>query len=298
MYRLRQIRQISLLNFRRWRRSPQVWLAFALGFIACYLLSAKVVEFAVYHDTVLQICEPFIWTFGDDTSIFLISLSLLLLFSDTPSLESDVPFMLVRTTRFRFVLGQIMYIVLSTVLFCLFILFSTTVLCMVNAYSADMWSETAAILGYSEIGEEIAVPAFVKVLEFSFPYECTLHIFALVLGYALLMAGIIFYFNLLRNKCGMVAGVIFSGFGVFLTPDVVSEWLNLPYEQYRIANIMFGWLSPLNHATYYMHNFGYDNLPRLWHSYVFFGVGSLLFFALSVIRIRRYSFNFTGTERG
>ncbi len=298
MYRLRQILQLALLNLRRWRRSPQVWLAFALGFVSCYLLSVKVVDFAVHHGTVLQICEPFIWTFGDATSIFLISLSLLLLFSDTPSMDSDVPFMLVRTTRLRFVLGQILYIVLSTVIFCLFVLLSTTVLCMVNAYSANMWSETAAILGYSEIGEEIAVPTFVKVLEFSFPYECTMHIFALMLGYALLMSGIIFYFNLLYNKCGMLAGVILSGFGLFLTPDVVSEWLKLSYEQYRIANILFGWLSPLNHATYYMHNFGYDNLPRLMHSYIFFGAGSLLFFVLSVIRIRRYSFNFSGTERG
>ncbi len=298
MYKLRQIKQLALLNFRRWRRSPQVWLAFALGFISCYLLSAKVVDFAVYHGTVLQICEPFIWTFGDATSIFLISLSLLLLFSDTPAMDSDVPFVLVRTTRLRFVLGQILFVVLSTLLFCLFILLSTTVLCMVNAYSADMWSETAAILGYSDIGEEIAVPAFVKVLEFSFPYGCTLHIFALMLGYALLMAGIIFYFNLLRGKCGMLAGVLLSSFGLFLTPDIVSEWLKLSGAQFRLANILFGWLSPLNHATYYMHNFGYDNLPRLWHSYIFFAVGSLLFFTLSIIKIKRYSFNFTGTERG
>ena len=57
-----------------------------------------------------------------------------------------------------------------------------------------------------------------------------------------------------------------------------------------------GWLSPLNHATYHMHNFGYDLLPRLWQTYAIFGALILLCFLLALRAIRKYSFNFTGTE--
>ena len=64
----------------------------------------------------------------------------------------------------------------------------------------------------------------------------------------------------------------------------------------KIANIIFGWISPLNHATYYMHNFGYDNLPKLYQSYIFFAVGSIVLFALSLWKIKRYQFSFTGTQ--
>ena len=297
MGRLRQILTIAGRNFGRWKRSPQIWLAFGLGFVACFLLSNKVVLFAAAHDTVLQLFEPFIWTFGDANSILLISLCLLLLFADLPNLGNEVPLFLVRTTRFCWMAGQIVYLMGATFVFTGFILVSTSLLAGLHAYTANLWSDTAAILGYSTIGESIAVPAFVKVLELTFPYPYTLHIFALTLGYSLVLSALIFFFNLLHNKLGMIAGVVFSGFGFFLTPQVISDWFHFSEYQKRMANILFGWLSPLNHATFYMHNFGYDNLPRLSASYLFFGGAALLIFALSFWRVRSYPFNFTGTER-
>lgn len=297
MGKLRQIRITAMVNFGRWRRSPQIWLAFGLGFVACFLLSGKAVDFAKAQGTVLQLFEPFIWTFGDANSILLVSLCLLLLFADLPNLDNEVPLFLVRTSRFCWMAGQLLYLVLATALFVGFILLSTCVLAGAHAYPADMWSNTAAILGYSSIGESIAIPAFVKVLELTFPYPCTLHIFGLVLGYSLVLSALIFFFNLLRGRLGMVAGVAFSGFGLFLTPQVISGWFHLSQDQNRVANILSGWLSPLNHATYYMHNFGYDNLPRLRDSYLFFGLISLAVYGLAFWRVRRYAFHFTGTER-
>lgn len=297
MRRLRQIRMVAMAQFGRWKRSPQIWLGFGLGFVACFLLSNKVVDFAGSHDTVLQILEPFIWTFGDATSILLISLCLLLLFADLPNLDNEVPLFLVRTTRFCWLAGQILYLSLATLLFVGFILLSTCLLTGVHAYLANLWSDTAAILGYSNIGESIAVPAFVKVLELTFPIPCALHIFCLVLGYSLVLSALIFFFNLLKARLGMIAGVVFSGFGFFLTPKIIQEWFHLSMEQGRLSNVLFGWLSPLNHATYYMHNFGYDNLPRLQDSYLLFAGASLILYLLAFRRVRSYAFNFTGTER-
>ena len=199
---LRQIFMLAMLNFRRWRRSPQIWLAFGLGFVACFLLTDKTVQFAVTHETVLQILEPFIWTFGDAQSILLISLCLLLLFSDMPALGAELPFHLVRTTRRRWMAAQILYLILATLIFTAFILVSSCILCQQYAFTANQWSETAAILGYSGIGSRIAVPAFVKVLELTYPYPCTVHIFLLMLCYSLLLSALIFLGNLLRERLG------------------------------------------------------------------------------------------------
>lgn len=296
MYRIRQTIIVTGMNFRRWRRSPQVWLSFALGFVACFLLSDKVILFSEKHETILQLFEPFIWTFGDANSILLISLCLLLMFSDIPNLGNEVPLFLVRTSRGCFLAGQILYLILATILYVFFIFVSTCILLGKGAFPANLWSETAAILGYSAIGEEIAIPAFVKVLEFSFPYQCTLHIFGLMLGYSLVLASLIFCINLWRDRLGMVAGIIFSCFGFVLNPEMIAEYMGLMKEQMAVANIIFGWISPLNHATYYMHNFGYDSLPKLWMSYVIFGAVSMIFFILAFMRIRRYPFHFNGTE--
>ena len=72
--------------------------------------------------------------------------------------------------------------------------------------------------------------------------------------------------------------------------------LKLPDEAYYIANVIIGWLSPLNQATYHMHNFGYDKLPRLWQSYLIFFLLIVIGFIAAVGAAKRYNFNFTGTE--
>lgn len=297
MYRIRQAGLVMTANFRRWKRNPKIILVFGLAFVVCFLLSDKVIRFAEAHDTVLQVCEPFIWTFGDANSVLAVSLLLLLLFADMPNLGNEVPLFLIRIDRRVWMLGQILYLVFATMALMCFILLSTCVLAGARAYPADMWSDTAAILGYSDIGNQIAIPSFVKVLELSFPYECMLHIFGLMLGYSVLTAGLILYLNLWKENGGMIGGIVFSGFGFLLNPEVIAQWFHISRERMKLANIAFGWLSPLNHATYYMHNFGYDNLPKLWVSYVFFAVGSIGLFGLSMLRIRKYNFNFTGTEK-
>lgn len=294
---IRQILILTAVSFRRWRRSPQIWLAFGLGLVACFLLTDKAVSFAAEHRTVLQIFEPFIWTFGDAKSILLISLCLLLLFADMPQLGADVPLLLIRTTRRRWMAAQILYLALATLIFTAFLLCASCLLCAQYAYPANIWSETAAILSYSPIGQKIAVPTFVKVLELTYPYPCTVHIFLLMLGYAMTLASLMFLGNLLRARLGMILGIAFSGFGLFLNPEIISEWFHLSAYQSSRANILFGWLSPLNHATYYMHNFGYDNLPRLQTSYLMFAGTAAVLFALAFRRARKYAFCFTGTER-
>lgn len=297
MYKIRQISLVAMANFRRWHKNPRIILTFSLGFVLCFLLSDKVLDFAEKHDTILQVLEPFIWTFGDANSIMMISLLLLLLFADIPNLGNEMPFFIIRMNRTIWLMGQILYLITATLGFMCFILLSTCVLAGTRAYTANLWSETAAILGYSGIGAEIAIPAFVKVLELSFPYSCTLHIFGLMTGYALLMSSLILYLNLWKGKGGMIGGVIFSGFGFVMNPEVIAGILKLSREQKRIAHIIFGWISPLNHATYYMHNFGYDNLPKLWVSYAFFVMGSLILFGFSLQKMKYYSFDFTGTQK-
>ena len=63
------------------------------------------------------------------------------------------------------------------------------------------------------------------------------------------------------------------------------------------ANVAVGWLSPLNQATYHMHNFGYDLLPRLWQTYLIFLV-LIAGLMVGILRaIRKYNFMFLGTEQ-
>ena len=297
MKKLKQAFSIAGYNFRLWRGNPRIVVTFALSFILCFLLTDKAVRFAVDHNTSLQLMETFIWSFGDSNSILLSSVLLVMLFADMPFLSSGTPFYLVRTDRRTWITGQVIYIIAATSIYMLFVLLSTILLSMKHAFPANMWSPTAAILGYTNAGKRVAIPALVKTLEMSWPYQSMISIFTLMLGYGGVMVMIMLVCNLRYGQAaGVVSVLVFSLYGILMQPDTIQLLLRLPDEAYYIANVTIGWLSPLNHATFHMHNFGYDKLPRLWQSYtIFISLIVILYFA-ATRAAKRYNFNFTGTE--
>lgn len=284
-------------NFRLWKKNPRILVTFALTFIMCFLLTDKAVRFAIEHNTTMQLVETFIWSFGDSNSILLSSVLLVMLFADMPFLSSGTPLYLVRTSRRAWISGQVIYTIAATTVYLLFVLTSAVLLSLGQSFIANMWSPTAAILGYTNAGERVAIPALVKTLEMSWPYQSMISIFFLMLGYTGVMVMMMLVCNLrFGQAAGVVSVLVYSLYGILMKPDTIQLILKLPDEAYYIANVIIGWLSPLNQATYHMHNFGYDKLPRLWQSYLIFFVLVAIGFVAAVGAAKRYNFNFTGTE--
>ena len=295
--KLRRVLAVTACNYRQWHKNSRIISTFCLCFILCFLLSDKAVRFSRGYQSVMQILEPFVWTFGDANSILLSSLLLILLFADMPFIGAGTPFYLMRMDRKTWIAGQIIYILSATFLYLVFVLLSTALVCSAQSFLGNMWSETAAILGYSSAGKTVALPALVKTLEMTTPYECTATIFLLMLLYSLLLASILLLFTLKRGTAGgILSAFIFSLYGFLLNPQTIRTVFNIPQELIYKANVVMGWISPLNHAAYHMHNFGYDRLPRLWQTYTIFLALIALCSFLSLRAIRNYNFHFTGTE--
>lgn len=294
---LYQVFAVAGYNFRLWRKNPRIVTCFALAFIMCFLLTDKAVNFAVEHNTSMQIAETFIWSFGDSNSILLSSSLLVILFADMPFLSSGTPLYLVRTSRRKWITGQIIYAIVATTIYMAFVLLSSALLSAKQSYLTNMWSPTAAILGYTNAGERVAIPALVKTLEMSWPYQSMISIFLLMLGYSLVMVMIMLTYNLRFGPAmGVVSVLAFSIYGILMRPDTIQLIFDLPDEAYYIANVAIGWLSPLNHATYHMHNFGYDKLPSLGHSYLIFFILVAGCYMSAVRAAMRFNFNFAGTD--
>ena len=77
---LRQASAIVRWNFLGFHKNPRIILTFLFSFILCFFLSDRALLVADYYGSSMQALEPFIWTFGDATSILLSSLLLILLF--------------------------------------------------------------------------------------------------------------------------------------------------------------------------------------------------------------------------
>jgi len=294
---IKQVFAVVSFNFRDWHRNPRVVMVFVLAFVLSMLLTDKAISFAISYGTTMQIMEAFVWTFGDANSIMISSLLLLLLFADMPFFSAFTPYYLIRTKRDAWFLGQALYVIIATAIYMLFILASTVVISMHISFPGNMWSETGAILAYSGIGIEVMLPASLKTMILSLPYQTAVHVFLLMLGYVMVLASFMLLLNIrLGRFWGVMGAFLLSIYGLLLNPELFMKAFRLPEAVAYKANVAVGWLSPLNHATYHMHNFGYDYLPRLWTSYAIFAVLIIICLLAARQKMKDYSFVFTGTE--
>ena len=283
---------IARQNFCGWKSSLRIWMTFALEFVLCLMLSDQILSQAIRYETPLQILEPFIWTYGDASSVMLSSLLLILLFADMPFISQATPYWLIRTKRSVWLAGQIIYVVLTTVIYNVLMVVSLGVIASPFSFVGNVWSKTAAMLGYGG-GENITVPVSIKTMEISTPYSCALAVFGLMLCYSLLVAVLMLFFNLaFGSMTGVLSAFALNLYGILLNPGVFQKIFHFSGNlQYR-ANVLCGWLSLLNHATFPMHNFGYDYLPTLGVSMGIFLVLIVILIFLSGWKMRTHNFSF------
>lgn len=292
---MREIRQIFLLvgqNFSGWKRNPRIVITFLLAFVLCLLLSEEVMAQAQRCETTLQILEPFIWTYGDAASVMLSSLLLVVLFADMPFVNQETPYRLIRTRRNIWLAGQVVYVTAATVLYNLFLIAVLAVFAAPYAFSGNVWSRTAAMLGYGDAAKGV-IPVSIKTMESTLPYECALQVFLLMLCYSLFIVSVMLCLNLVMgNAAGVTGAFAINLYGFLLNPKLFQKLFHLTENQFYRANVLCGWLSPLNHATFPMHNFGYDYLPRIGVSIAFFAGIILILTVVSGMKMRTYNFTF------
>lgn len=297
---LYQIFKVCIYHYSRWRKNWRIILSFALGAVIAFLLTENVVDFSLQYGLTLQIFEPFVWVFGDGTSILLVALAVILLFADMPFLDGSVPYYLIRIRVRTWVLGQMLYLITACLLYTVYILGMTMLFCFRNAFVGNMWSPTAAKLAYSGLADDYFIPAQLKTFEMVRPVECMLTIFLLMLLYILVAVFVMYLATLLKNQAaGIAAAFIFHMYGFLLNANGLAQVFKLSEEVAYRASIWCGWLSPLRHATFPSHDFGYDRLPTLTATYLIFTGVILLMAGIVLWRMKYYSFYFGGnTEEG
>lgn len=137
---MRDIKQafwIAGQNFYGWKKSPRIWMTFILAAILCLMLSDQIISHAIKYETILQVFEPFIWTYGDASSVMLSSLLLILLFADMPFISQATPYWLVRTKRKIWLAGQIIYVILATVIYNIFLAVMLPLKFIIVSYCAN-----------------------------------------------------------------------------------------------------------------------------------------------------------------
>ncbi len=160
MGELLQIFRFAGQNFIKWRRNPRIFITFLLAFVLGLMLSDEILFYAQKYEVSIQVLEPFIWTYGDQTSVMLSSLLLLLLFADMPFVDQETPYQLIRTRRSTWLAGQVVYVITATILYQLFLLTVQMIFASPMAFVGNVWSKTAAMLGYVSSKKSYAMELF------------------------------------------------------------------------------------------------------------------------------------------
>jgi hypothetical protein len=293
----RRVLDSLMWNLRMLRRNPRLIMSLIMGFLICFLLTEKTISLSREFLTDIGIFEPFIWCFADSDSILFASLALLLLLSQIPRLDAPAAYLIFRVNRLNWLLGQALTALVISFGYTLFLLACSAALTAGNAFAANRWSETATLLSFSPVAFEVALSVMRKTVKLTTPYASTVSIFLLMAHYALLLTLLNLAVSLRHGKrAGMLAVIALSFMAYLTTPDRFMTWLQLDANLRYWANLLAAWLSPLMHATYIMHSFGYDQLPTIAQTHLLMGGVNLALMAASFIGVRTAQFTFTGGD--
>lgn len=293
MFRAKSVLSCILWNIRLLIKNLRFYLGLFLGLLICFLLTEKTLSLSEIFGTNIQILEPFIWCFADSDSVLFASLALLLPLSQVPRLDAPASYLIFRTGRLNWVVGQAGTVLLLSIFYTFFLLICTCILTTGNVFLENCWSDTATVMSFAPDPFDAALHVVRSTVKQTTPYSCAAVIVSLMAQYILFLS----LSNLAVSLCfGKRAGISFtiaiSFTAYLLTPDRFMVWLELDERLTYIANLLAVWLSPLQQATYTMHSFGYDSLPTIPQTHFLMGGINILLFLLCTAASKHIRFLF------
>lgn len=274
MCKANRIYSCAQWNLYSMRKNPRIFCGFLLGFCLCCFLMQRIMECSILFHTDIQIFELFIWCFADSDSILFVSLAILLFLFQIPRLDTPAYYLIFRKGKVDWLLGQILTSALVCLSYTMFLLVSSMLLTLggSNVIWSDQWSDTATILSFAPENFQVPLTILRKTVKLTTPYDCAITIFFLMAQYILFLTLLNLLFSLMSGKkAGIVAVIIASLYAYLLNPEKLTAMLHVPEEIRYVANVIAAWISPLNHATYAMHGFGYGHFPSILQSHMVFG---------------------------
>lgn len=295
----RKVKVCVAWNLRMMLKNLRFYMGLLLGFLICFFLTEKVITYAGTYHTNLQIFEPFIWSYADGNSVLFASLALLLPLSQIPRLDTAASCLIFRTGRRSWVIGQVLTTIIVSLFYTLFLLMVTCLLTAGRAYVHNRWSDTATVLSYAQEQFDVALTVIRRTVKQTDPYSCVVSITLLMAQYMLFLSLCNLWISLRWGKrAGMTAMIVISLYSYVLTPDHFILWMGLNENMKYIANLWAAWLSPLQHATYTMHSFGYDALPTFAQTHGLMVSLNLSLVLLSGAAMRKMQLHFGRGDSG
>lgn len=241
-------------TYTNWLMSSKI-LVFGFVFMFIFVYFIKPMNDLSHQlNTPINVFEPYVAIVNDRYALPLIVLGFMVLVSDFPRLNDFALFSIFRSGRMSWLLGQIVFIFMAGLTYIGFILASSMICVMNNAYSLNAWSLVQKQINLQSEQASILRGMFPfaaidnSVLRQSRPFEAVVHGIVLLLLFIVVVGCVQLLFALIQKKViSVFVNISACAVGlVLLIVDIGAKWA------FPISNAVFGWHyhDTLNYVLY------------------------------------------------
>lgn len=272
----KKICSIAVYSVRQRIMSPRTIFIFVL--LSIFLHEKLSPMFAVVEQTGVK-TNPLVFPFlsNDELLQKIIFAGVVFIFSDAPFINSCQPYVIIRSNRTVWVLGQLLHIVIfSAFFFMTLMVLSVVYLLPCSSFQTDGWGLLINALSQGASGLYSGLDFFAdeKIMYFYSPLGAFFLSFLLNWSIMIFMGMLIFVINLVTNgMLGSVAAAIVIAFDLFV-------FNALPFYYYHFSPLSLTRLSTLDPV-------GISDYPTLRYAFCFCIISIAVLSSLSVALIRK-----------
>lgn len=199
---LKSVLAICVQNFRKWKTDYRIWIIGLIGFVTILVFVDDMERIVTGLGTAMPVwIFPFIYSQFHMKLIY--TLLLVLLFCNAPFIDSNQTFMYIRSGRIKWLLGQMLYVIVSSGIYYLFLIISGFLSAVFAEGEINLeWGRTLGVIANSDAAGRFGSP-FIEisnaVLTYFSPLNATWFTFLLSWLCGSMIGLIIFLCNMLTK---------------------------------------------------------------------------------------------------
>lgn len=212
---------VCLQNFRKWLVDYRVWIIAILLFMFTQIFTKEIIEFSkAINIEVTPWIFPFLFTQKFVKLLFFFPL--ILLFCDAPFIDDNQAYVIARSGRIPWSLGQIAYIIIASGIYFLFLLFLTIIINIAHIQFTSSWGKVLGTLANTNASSVIELKTFVSrnILYYFTPLQAMWFTFFLSWLVGIVLGLVINVINSLSNT--RMWGVLTASFLLVLDAAVTG----------------------------------------------------------------------------
>ena len=252
MAAFKAVRAVIIMDFSRWKTDLRIWFIFVFTAVLLFYYVSPLTSCGLDTGRRMTMCLLPVLFHSDTISLgspkILFHIGMLLIFCDAPFFYPGKPYLILRSGKENWSMGECLYIIAAAFVYLSFITLAAALIALPIAEMKDTWNGvlTDIAFGTAERSREqmtVLWPQHMilprQTLSYLYPSGSQLYTFLVVWGSFSMMGLLQYLVSLMTKK--MLAGIAAAGSFVFIDP--ILAWAAWPNRYWLLAFSPVCWTS-------------------------------------------------------